>query len=50
MTLRQTVTGIGGVFFKARDPLALATWYREQLGVPVVAAGLVARRTRVHRH
>jgi len=32
---RQQVTGIGGVFFKARDPEALAAWYREYLGVPV---------------
>src|SRR5271157_4455166 len=29
------VVGIGGVFFKARDPKALAAWYREHLGVPV---------------
>jgi predicted enzyme related to lactoylglutathione lyase len=29
------VTGIGGAFFKARDPEALAAWYRERLGVPV---------------
>ena len=28
------VTGIGGVFFKARDPEALAAWYRTHLGVP----------------
>jgi predicted enzyme related to lactoylglutathione lyase len=27
------VTGIGGLFFRARDPEALAAWYREQLGV-----------------
>jgi predicted enzyme related to lactoylglutathione lyase len=31
------VTGIGGVFFKARDPEALAAWYRDHLGVPVDA-------------
>lgn len=31
----QKVTGIGGVFFKARDPQALAAWYRDHLGVPV---------------
>jgi predicted enzyme related to lactoylglutathione lyase len=31
---RQAVTGIGGVFFKARDPKALAVWYRTSLGVP----------------
>lgn len=29
------VTGIGGVFFRARDPEALAAWYRDRLGVPV---------------
>lgn len=33
----ERVLGIGGVFFKARDPKALAEWYREHLGVPVVA-------------
>jgi predicted enzyme related to lactoylglutathione lyase len=27
------VTGIGGVFFKARDPGALAAWYAEHLGM-----------------
>ena len=35
MSTRETVAGIGGVFFKARDPKALAAWYREQLGIPV---------------
>ncbi|HEX8850523.1 MAG TPA: VOC family protein [Gemmatimonadaceae bacterium] len=35
MTDRPRVTGIGGVFFKARDPKALAAWYRENLGVDV---------------
>lgn len=29
------VTGIGGVFFKARDPAALAAWYRDNLGLDV---------------
>jgi predicted enzyme related to lactoylglutathione lyase len=29
----ERVTGIGGVFFKARDPKGLRTWYREKLGV-----------------
>jgi len=28
------VTGVGGVFFKAKDPEALAAWYQEHLGVP----------------
>lgn len=31
----EKVLGIGGVFFKARDPEALAAWYREHLGVPI---------------
>ena len=29
----EKVTGIGGVFIKARDPGAMAAWYREQLGI-----------------
>lgn len=32
---RHRVTGIGGIFFKAKDPQALAAWYREHLGIPV---------------
>lgn len=36
----ERVTGIGGVFFKAKDPRALAVWYRDHLGlVPEPAAG-----------
>lgn len=31
----KRVTGIGGIFFKARDPKGLAAWYRQHLGVPV---------------
>jgi predicted enzyme related to lactoylglutathione lyase len=27
------VTGIGGVFFRAKDPQALSAWYAEHLGV-----------------
>lgn len=30
----QKVTGIGGVFFKAKDPQALAAWYEKYLGIP----------------
>ncbi|NOD61826.1 MULTISPECIES: VOC family protein [unclassified Ruegeria] len=29
----QKVNGIGGVFFRARDPKALSAWYAEHLGV-----------------
>jgi catechol 2,3-dioxygenase-like lactoylglutathione lyase family enzyme len=31
----ERVRGIGGIFFKAKDPKALARWYAEHLGVPV---------------
>ena len=27
------ITGLGGIFFKSRDTTALATWYRETLGI-----------------
>ena len=33
------VTGIGGIFFKARDPAALREWYRRHLDVNVEAWG-----------
>ncbi|WCN13251.1 VOC family protein [Marinomonas mediterranea] len=29
----EKVTGIGGVFFRAKDPEALSSWYYEHLGV-----------------
>jgi glyoxylase I family protein len=29
----ERVTGIGGVFFRARDPEALKRWYEQHLGV-----------------
>ena len=31
----EKVTGIGGVFFKARDPKALGEWYKTHLGIDV---------------
>jgi predicted enzyme related to lactoylglutathione lyase len=31
----ERVVGIGGVFLKARDPKALAAWYRQNLGLPI---------------
>jgi predicted enzyme related to lactoylglutathione lyase len=31
----ERILGIGGIFLKARDPKALADWYREHLGVPI---------------
>ncbi len=33
------VTGVGGVFLRARDPKALTAWYAEHLGFPVTAYG-----------
>jgi catechol 2,3-dioxygenase-like lactoylglutathione lyase family enzyme len=40
----RRVTGIGGVFFKSRDPKALGEWYRKHLGMNVEAWGGVAFR------
>jgi len=33
------VTGIGGVFFTANDPAALADWYSRHLGIEVLEWG-----------
>ena len=33
--MKQKATGIGGVFFRAKDPAKLGAWYREHLGLPV---------------
>jgi len=30
----KRVTGIGGIFFKSKDPKSLKKWYREHLGIP----------------
>jgi catechol 2,3-dioxygenase-like lactoylglutathione lyase family enzyme len=38
------ITGVGGVFFKAKDPKALAAWYRDVLGLPLEAWGGAALR------
>lgn len=32
---RNRVRGLGGIFFKAKDPKALVQWYRDHLGIPV---------------
>lgn len=31
----KRVTGIGGIFFKAKDPVALGSWYAKHLGIDV---------------
>ena len=40
MTAR--VVGIGGIFFKPRDPEALRAWYRDHLGLAIAEWGGVA--------
>jgi catechol 2,3-dioxygenase-like lactoylglutathione lyase family enzyme len=35
----KRVTGIGGIFFKAKDPVALRSWYQKHLGVDVLEWG-----------
>lgn len=32
-----SVIGVGGIFFKAKDPAALGEWYKKWLNVPVEA-------------
>jgi len=31
----KRVTGIGGIFFSAKDPAKLREWYRKHLGIDV---------------
>jgi len=38
------VTGIGGIFFKAKDPKALQAWYKRHLGIDVQSWGGAAFR------
>jgi predicted enzyme related to lactoylglutathione lyase len=40
----KRVTGIGGIFIKARDPAALREWYRKHLGLDVTEWGGVVFR------
>lgn len=35
----EKVTGIGGFFFRARDPKTLAKWYQDHLGITVIPQG-----------
>jgi len=44
------ITGIGGVFFKAKDPKALAAWYRDVLGMPVQPWGGAALHYDAQNH
>jgi predicted enzyme related to lactoylglutathione lyase len=38
----KRVTGIGGIFFKAKDSKALKEWYEKHLGIPCVKDGYYA--------
>ena len=40
----KRVTGIGGIFFKSRDPKQLGEWYRRHLGIEVEEWGGAAFR------
>ncbi len=40
----KRVTGIGGIFFRARDPAALRAWYQAHLGIDVQDWGGTAFR------
>ena len=44
------ITGVGGIFFKAKDPKTLAAWYRDVLGLPLEAWGGVALRYDAPKH
>lgn len=35
----KRVTGIGGIFFKAKDPATLGAWYKTHLGIDVQSWG-----------
>jgi len=35
----KKVTGIGGIFFKAKDPKKMNAWYEKHLGLPVTEWG-----------
>lgn len=44
------ITGVGGIFFKAKNPQALAAWYRDVLGLPIEAWGGAALRYDAPEH
>jgi predicted enzyme related to lactoylglutathione lyase len=42
----ERVAGIGGVFFRSSDPVALAHWYRDHLGVDAMDGPTVWQQER----
>ena len=39
----ERVTGVGGIFFKAKDPKALRAWYQEHLGIDCMDFGAILK-------
>ncbi|MCG8329600.1 MAG: VOC family protein [Chitinophagales bacterium] len=37
----KRVTGIGGIFFKAKDPKKMQAWYHKHLGLPMTPDGYI---------
>ncbi|MBV9991328.1 MAG: VOC family protein [Alphaproteobacteria bacterium] len=44
------ITGVGGIFFKAKDPKALGAWYRDTLGIDIQSWGGAALPTDAPGH
>ena len=44
------ITGVGGVFFYAKDPKTLAAWYRDVLGLPLEKWGGAALHYDAPKH
>ncbi|HTS35965.1 MAG TPA: VOC family protein [Candidatus Solibacter sp.] len=42
-TEMERVTGIGGLFFRAHDPKALASWYEQHLGISLTPSSVGER-------
>ncbi len=39
----QKVLGFGGFFFRARDPIGLAQWYEDHLGINIAPTNMEMR-------
>ena len=44
------ITGVGGIFFKSKDPKALMAWYHDVLGIKIEAWGGAAMAYDAPRH
>lgn len=44
------ITGVGGIFFKSKDPKKLAAWYRDVLGIKIEVWGGAALHTDAPGH